>query len=95
MGLSQTELSFFNILTAELGEEEDISEERAALLKSVTQSLVEIFEEATQIIDFFEKWDEQKRVRKNIKRIMIKNFDESAVASVTERFMELAKVKFK
>jgi type I restriction enzyme R subunit len=95
LGLSQTELSFFNILTRELGEEEDISEERAALLKSVTQSLVEIFEEATQIIDFFEKWDEQKRVRKNIKRIMIKNFDESVVASVTERFMELAKVKFK
>jgi type I restriction enzyme R subunit len=53
-----------------------------------------MLDEATQIVDFFKKWDEQKRVRKDIKRIVIENFDESLVKPVSERFMELAKVKF-
>ena len=61
----------------------------------MVQTLVQILHEATQIVDFFDKWDEQKRIKRDIKRIIIENFDESLVEKVTERFMKLAKVKFK
>jgi type I restriction enzyme R subunit len=59
------------------------------------KSLVEMMNEATQIVDFFNKWDEQKRVRRDIKRAIIAEFDESLVKPVTDRFMELAKSKFR
>ena len=53
-----------------------------------------MLDEATQIVGFFNKWDEQKRVKKEIKRVVIEHFDESLVKPISERFMELAKVKF-
>ncbi len=56
-----------------------------------------MMEEATSIMGFFDKWDAQKAVKKKIKRIII---DESLgskelVSAITDRFMELEKVKFK
>lgn len=90
-GLTETEYAFFNILLAELEDSKTIDETK---VKDVVQSLVQMLDEATQIVDFFNKWDEQKRVRRDIKRIVIANFDESMVKTVSERFMELAKVKF-
>ena len=95
LGLTPTELSFYNILMAELGGEEAVTEDTAKKVKDVVQSLVAMLDEATQIVDFFNKWDEQKRVKRSIKRVIIENFDESVVKPVTERFMELAEVKFK
>ena len=95
LGLSPTELSFHNILIAELGGEEAVDESKARQVKEVVQSLVKMLYEATQIVDFFSKWDEQKRVKRDIKRVVIENFDESLVQPVTERFMELTEVKFK
>ncbi len=91
VGLSETEYAFYNILLVELGDEKKIDESK---VKDVVQSLVRMLDEATEIVDFFNKWDEQKRVRRDIKRVVISNFDESIVKPVTERFMELAKVKF-
>jgi type I restriction enzyme R subunit len=64
-------------------------------IKEVVQSLVQMLDEASQIVDFFKKFDEQKTVKKNIKRMVIKHFDLSLVKPVTDRFMELAQVKFK
>ena len=90
-GLTETEYAFFNILLAELKDEKTIDEEK---VKDVVQSLVQMLDEATQIVDFFDKWDEQRRVKRDIKRVIIANFDESMVKPVSERFMELAKVKF-
>ena len=90
-GLTETEYAFFNILLAELEGEETIDETK---VKDVVQSLVQMLDEATQIVDFFDKWDEQRRVKRDIKRVIIANFDESMVKPVSERFMELAKVKF-
>ena len=98
LGLSSTELSFYNILMAELTERSNdvaMDGETSEKVKEVVQSLVAKLDEATQIVDFFDKWDEQKRVRRDIKRVVIENFDESLVKPVTEQFMELAKVKFK
>jgi len=95
LGLSPTQLSFYNILIAELGGEQSVDAEAAQRVKEVVQSLVEMLDEATQIVDFFSKWDEQKRVKRDIKRSIIQHFDQSLVKPVTERFMELAEVKFK
>ena len=53
-------------------------------------------DEATQIVDFFKKRDEQKRVKRDIKRAIIAEFDKiELVKPVTDRFMELAEVKFR
>ena len=59
------------------------------------QFLVSTLDEASQIVDFFKKFDEQKRVKKKIKRTLNKHFNNSLVKPVTDRFMELAEVKFK
>ena len=98
LGLSSTELSFYNILMAELTEGNDdmaMDAKTSEKVKEVIRSLVAMLDEATRIVDFFDKWDEQKRVKRDIKRVVIENFDESLVKPVTDRFMELAKVKFK
>ena len=95
LGLSPTELSFYNIFIAELGRKEKVDESSARQAKKVVLSLVQMLDEATKIIDFSSKWDEQKRVKRDIKRMVIAEFDESLVKPVTARFMELAAVKFK
>jgi type I restriction enzyme R subunit len=95
LGLSQTELAFYDILIYELGSEGTVSDSTESKVKEVVQSLVQMLEEATEIVDFFSKWNEVTRVKRNIKHKIIENFDESLVAPVTERFMELAETKFK
>ena len=98
LGLTETEYAFHNILMAELTSnmgEDTIDEATHDKVKDVVKSLVEMMDEATQIVGFFEKWDEQKRVKRDIKRAIIAEFDESLVKPVTDRFMELAKSKFK
>ena len=92
LGLSQTELSFYNILISELGDEQNADTIQKA--KVLVSSLVELLDEASQIVDFFNKWDEQKRMKKNIKHLIIENFDESLVDQVSSRFLDLAKTKF-
>ena len=64
-------------------------------VKAVVQELVAVMDEASQIIGFFDKWDEQKRLKVKIKRAIIAKFDEDIIKPVTARFMELARVKFK
>ena len=98
LGLSSAELSFYNILMVELTERNDdvaMDARTQEKVKKVVRFLVAMLNEATQIVDFFDKWDAQKKVRRDIKRVVIENFDEHLVKLVTERFMELAKVKFK
>jgi type I restriction enzyme, R subunit len=102
IGLSETEYAFYNILTAEVSQvaenkggyviDETVMEE----VKATTQTLVNTFDEATQIVDFFNKQNEVKRMKKEIKRAIIdQSFGEpSLVKVVQERFMELGKTKF-
>ena len=99
IGLNETEYAFHNILMKEISEqsENNINEETHQRIIEVVKSLVEMMSEATNIVEFFSKQDEIKRVRKNIKRTIL---DESfgtteLVQSITDRFMELARVKFK
>ena len=98
LGLSDTEFSFYNILFAEITKkkgDDSLDESSHETLKEVVQSLVTMLDEATQIVDFFKKWDEQKTVKKKIKHTILKHYDVSLVKPVTDRFMELAQVKFK
>lgn len=94
LGLSTTELSFYNILVKELSGEKTTDTDKSKA-KDVVQSLVRMLDEVTQIVDFFAKQDERRRVIRSIKRLVIDRFDESLVNSVTTQFMELAEMRFK
>jgi type I restriction enzyme R subunit len=99
IGLSETEYAFYNILMAEVtaiqGNDvvDDVTFDE---IKSTTQTLVDTFNEATQIVDFFNKLDEVKRMKKEIKRaILDQSFSNPGLVKVVqERFMELGKTKF-
>jgi len=99
LGLSKTEFAFYNILMAEVTRHtgsETVAEDVHDEIKTTSQALVRVFEEATRIVDFFSKPDEVKRMKKEIKRaIMDCSFNDKALVSVVqERFMELARTKF-
>lgn len=100
LGLSETEFAFYNILMAEVTShagEDAIGEAVHDEIKATSQDLVGMFDEATQIVDFFSKPDEMKRMKKEIKRAVLDcSFGEKALVNVVQdRFMELAKNKFK
>jgi type I restriction enzyme R subunit len=99
LGLSETEFAFYNILMAEVTQHQDnvaLDEATHEAIKSTTQSLVKMFDEATLIVDFFNKQDEIKGMKKAIKRTVIdQSFgDMSMVKILQDRFMELAKSRF-
>ena len=75
--------------------EDSLDQHMHAKVKSTVQSPVQMIDKASQIVGFFDKRDEQKRVKKKIKHTIIEHYDESLVKPVTDRFMELAQVKFK
>ena len=100
LGLSETEYAFHNILMAEIIRvrgDEALDEATHDEVIAVTKDLVTLLDQATNIVDFFKKQDEVKRMKKNIKRrILDASFDDPAIrTAVMDRFMELAKVKFK
>lgn len=99
LGLSETEYAFYNILMAEVTQhagEAMVDESVHDEVRQATRELVAMFEEATQIIDFFSKPEEVKRMKKQIKRTVLEcSFaDKAIVNTVQDRFMELAETKF-
>lgn len=99
IGLSETEFAFYNILVAEVTRirEDDVLDDVVNdEIKAMTQSLVSMLDEATEIVDFFQKFDEVKRIKKNIRRMIIQSsFDDIGLRkAVIDRFTELAKRKF-
>ena len=100
LGLDETEFAFRNILVAEVVRiqgDEALSEARHDEIIAITKQLVQMLDEATNIVDFFRKQDEIKRVQREIKRTLVaSNFDQTEIIDqVKDRFMELAKVKFR
>ena len=103
LGLSDVEYAFHNILASEIIRitgNESMDESTHDEVIRITKSLVTMLNEATSIVDFFKKQDEVKKVKLNIKRALIdsKNDalgDADLRKAVMDRFMELAKVKFK
>lgn len=100
LGLSDTEFAFHNILVAEVSRitgNEALDEAVHDEVIQITKKLVEMMDEATAIVDFFKKPDEIKRVKKNIKRAIVESSfdDEQLYGVLADRFMDLAKVRFK
>jgi len=100
LGLSDTEFAFYNILVAEVANLQDsdvIGEVMHNEIKTITKTLVAMFDEATEIVDFFKKPEEIKRMKKEIKRAILEcSFGEKAIVNVVQdRFMDLGTVKFK
>ena len=77
--------------------EETFSDEVHERILSLVKKLVNQFEKSSKIVGFFLKQDEIKTMQRNIKRAMIEEeFDDPDLRKIViERFMELAKVKFK
>ena len=75
--------------------QDSLDQDMRTTVKDTVQSLAQMIDEASQIIGFFDKWDEQKQVKKRIKHTIIEHYDESLLKPVTDRFMELAQGKFK
>lgn len=99
LGLTDTELAFYNILMVEVTRhsgEETVSEAVHDEIKATSQGLVSMFDEATQIVDFFAKGDEVKRMKKEIKRAILEcSFSDAALVKVVQdRFLELAQTRF-
>jgi len=99
IGLSSTEYAFYNILVAEITQAQDgdvIDELVHDEIKDITQSLVRMFDEATQVVDFFSKVDEVKRMKKEIKRaVSDQSFYSKALVNILQnRFIELAQNQF-
>ncbi|MBF0384148.1 MAG: type I restriction endonuclease subunit R, partial [Magnetococcales bacterium] len=100
LGLSDTQFAFHNILAAEVTRitgNESLDETTHDEIIQVTKDLVTMLDEATQIIDFFRKPDEIKKMKLHIRRRIIDtSFDDTKLrAVVMDRFMELAQVRFK
>jgi type I restriction enzyme R subunit len=99
LGLTETEYAFYNILMAEVSAHSNdgvVGDEEHEEIKATSQSLVEMFDEATQIVDFFQKNDEVKRMKKEIKRAILDcSYGEPAIVKVVQsRFMDLAQSRF-
>jgi type I restriction enzyme R subunit len=100
LGLDETEFAFRNILLAEVTRKQGddiLSEAKHDEIVTITKELVKMLDEATNIVDFFKKQDEIKRVQRDIKRTLVaSNFDDAEIINqVKDRFMDLAKVKFR
>lgn len=100
LGLSEIEGPFYRSLMAEITKasgDATMDEETHQKVLDLTKELVTEFQEATQIVGFFDKWDEVTRIKKQIKRsILDQPFGNKAlVDAVTERFMDLGKRHFR
>jgi type I restriction enzyme R subunit len=99
VGLTETKYAFYNILTAEVGHAQDFTELDEPVHQeviAVTEQLVDMIKDATSIVDFFNKQDEMKDMKRRIKRALLEtSFDSPDLRrKVIDRFMELARVKF-
>jgi type I restriction enzyme R subunit len=103
LGLSETEYSFYGILMAEVTKTqgETITEEINQKVIALVRTLVAYMQEVTAIVDFFNKWDEVKTMRRKIKRTIDDSLSsvvgdiEEVNKAITERFLDLAKHRFK
>jgi type I restriction enzyme, R subunit len=99
IGLNETEFAFHNILMAEVSRlhDEAVDEATHQRVLEVVKKLVDMMKEDTAVVDFFNKWDEQKAMKKRIKRaILSEDFGtKELVEAINERFMDLAQAKFK
>lgn len=100
LGLSELELPFYNIMLSEVAGDdgEDLVDQTTLdAIRNTTKALVQMFDEASTIVDLFNKPDQIKTMKKNIKRTVIDQPFGNAqlVSALQQRFIELAKTKFR
>tara|TARA_B100001964_G_scaffold226954_1_gene276358 strand:- start:539 stop:997 length:459 start_codon:yes stop_codon:yes gene_type:complete len=100
IGLSETQYAFYNILMSEITRQtgdDTLDESTNEEVIEVTKKLVEMMEDASSVVDFFNKQDEIRRVQRNIKRTIDQTSfnSESLRREIMNRFMETARVKFR
>ena len=66
------------------------------LAKNFSTKIINFLNEASQIVDFFNKPDEVRRLKREIKNILIEmpHVNEELIKEVTDSFMDLAKHRF-
>ena len=99
LGLTAVELAFYHIFMAEVARhqgDEIITDAQHEEVKATSQHLVSVFDEATQIVDFFAKPDEVRRMKREIKRALLTSSfnDRTMINIVQDRFLELAQTHF-
>jgi len=99
LGLDETEYAFHGVLMADSTRASgDISmdEETQERVLGLTKELVAEFQQATEIVGFFQKDDEIKSVRKKIRRAILDQpfGSRELIQAVSDRFLELGKVRF-
>ncbi|MDB4346443.1 HsdR family type I site-specific deoxyribonuclease [bacterium] len=100
LGLSEEEGAFYRVLMKEVTEavgDGAMDDNTHQEVLDLTKELVSAFQEATKIVGFFQRDAEMRTIKRQIKRsILDRSFGtKELVAEVTDRFMELAKVRFK
>lgn len=100
LGLDEREYAFHGALMGEITRasgDMSMDEETKDRVLDLTKELVAEFQQATQIAEFFQKEDEIKSVRKKIRRAIIDQpfSSKELIQAVSERFLELGKVRFK
>lgn len=94
LGLSKQEYAFYGILKAELGIEEPNEDEQFAMLE-ISSAIFDMLRERTAIVEFFKKEAEVKKLRRDLKRMLIRLVKDPKINRVIiERYLELAKVSF-
>lgn len=97
--MSEVELPFYNIMPSEVAGsdgEEVVDQTAINAIRSTTKALVQKFDEASVIVDLFNKPDQIKTLKKEIKRTVIDQPFGSAevVKALQDRFIDLARTKF-
>lgn len=95
-GLTNAELPFYNIYIEVLEkhfEEDEVPYEDA---KKIASELVAYLNEVSQIVDFFDKPDEIRRLKRKINDLILQtdHSDQDLINNITESFMDLARHKY-
>ena len=94
-GITSAELPFYNLYTEVMVShaDEDNAHKEA---KKFSIKIIKFLNEASQIVDFFNKPDEIRRLKREIKNTLMEmpHANEELVKEVTDSFMDLAEHRF-
>lgn len=95
LGLTTKESPYYNVIESELMKIDENGNINKTKITAVVRKLVATIEEATAIVDFFTKANEQKKLKLKIKRELMEEIseDRNLVKNVSDEFIELAKNK--
>ncbi len=95
-GLTNAELPFYNLYTEVLEKHFDEDQVPYEDAKKIASELVAYLNEVSQIVDFFNKPDEIRRLKRKINDLILQtdHSDQDLIKSITESFMDLARHKY-